>query len=136
MRAIKESEQSANALAPYFKNVDKKTSCKLIFIFCKNVVPYKREPGNKQTAKTLPRILQDAKMNGGDCKHYATISASLCKALGIPVKLRLISQNFYDKSPNHIYAVAKINGKDVIIDPVLKNFDTEARFNYKYDVKI
>ena len=136
IKAVHESKPSAEALAPYFKNNDKKASAKLIFIFCKNAVPYKREAGNAQTAKTLPRILSDAKKIGGDCKHYAIISASICRALGIPVKLRLISQNFYSKSPNHIYAVAKINNKDVIIDPVLKNFDTEARYNYKYDIKL
>ena len=136
IKAIHESKPSAEALAPYFKNRDKKASCKLIFIFCKSAVPYKREAGSSQTAKTLPRILSDAKKVGGDCKHYAILSASICKALGIPVKLRLISQNFYSKSPNHIYAVAKLNGKEVIIDPVLKNFDTEARYNHKYDINI
>jgi len=136
VKAIKESEQSANELKKFFESENKLTSCKLIFIFCKNAVPYKKESGLKQTAKTLPRILADAKINGGDCKHYATTCAALCRALNIPVKLRLISQRYETKQPNHIYAVAIVNGKEVILDPVLKNFDTEARFNYKYDINL
>jgi hypothetical protein len=136
LKAIDESKASAQELAPYFKNKNPYTSAKLIFLFCKQAVPYVKEPSTKQTAKTLPRILQDGALHGGDCKHYAILSSSLCKALGIPVKLRLISQNFYDRTPNHIYSVATINGKEVIIDGVLKNFDTEARYNHKYDLNL
>lgn len=136
VKAIDESKPTANELKKYFENENPKVSAKLIFIFCKNAVPYRKEPGAKQTAKTLNRILADAKVNGGDCKHYATLCGALCKALNIPVKLRLISQRFDTKQPNHIYAVAVINGKEVIIDPVLKSFDTEARYNHKFDIKL
>ena len=40
------------------------------------------------------------------------------------------------KVPNHIYTIAIINGREVIIDPVLKNFNNEASYNYKYDISI
>lgn len=136
VKAIKESENSANVLKPYFSANTKIESCKKIFDFLKQVVPYIKESGNGQTAKTLNRILKDAKQYGGDCKHYATFSSAICKALNIPCKLRLISQRFNDKTPNHIYTVAMVNGNEVIIDPVLKKFDTEARYNYKYDINI
>ena len=135
IKAINDSKISAQTLAPYFKSNDKYKSCKLIFLFCKNLLPYKMESANSQTARTLNRILQDNK-KGGDCKHYATISASLCKALNIPCYLRLIVQKQGTNQPNHIYTVAKINGDEVIIDAVLKKFDTEARYNKKYDIKI
>jgi hypothetical protein len=135
LKAIKDSKESAKKLVPYFKNNDKYISAKLIFMFCKGLLPYKMESADKQTARTLNRIIQDSD-KGGDCKHYATISATLCKALNIPCCLRLISQRATTKQPNHIYCVAFIKGKEVIIDAVLKNFDTEARYNYKYDIKI
>lgn len=135
IKAINDSGPAADHLKNYFKNSDPYQSCKLIFFFIKNIIPYKMESENRQTARTLNRILQDHK-KGGDCKHYATTSAALCKALNIPCKLRLISQRYGSKQPNHIYTVAVIKGKDVIIDPVLKKFDTEARYNYKYDIKL
>jgi hypothetical protein len=136
VKAIKESKQSAEKLAPYFKSKNKMESAKLIFLFCKKVLPYVKEPGERQTAKTLNRILADAKKYGGDCKHFSTLSGALCMALNIPCKLRLIAQQYGTKQPNHIYCVAIINGKEVILDSVLKNFDTEARYNYKYDINL
>lgn len=135
LKAIKESEKTALALAPYFKNANKYESCKLIFLFIKKMIPYKQEPAHKQTARTLNRILQDNKL-GGDCKHYATFTAALCKALNIKCILRLICQKIGSSQPNHIYCVAIINNKEVIIDEVLKSFDTEARYHKKYDIKI
>jgi hypothetical protein len=135
IKAIKDSERSADHLSSYFKNSDPYKSCKLIFMFCKNLLPYNMESADKQTARTLNRILQDSK-KGVDCKHYTTVCAALCKALNIPCVLRLISQRPTTKQPNHIYCVAFIKGKEVILDPVLKHFDTEARYNYKFDIKI
>lgn len=135
IHAIKESEPTAQKIKQYFQNADKKVSAKMIFIFCKNLLPYKKESADRQTARTMSRIIQDAK-KGGDCKHFATLSATLCKVLGIKCKLRLISQSYYNKQPNHIYTVAIIDGKEVIIDCVLKSFDTEARYNSKTDIKI
>ena len=143
LKAIGESKEAAQVIAPYFKNKDPEKSAKLIFLFCKRAIPYVREGSNKQTAKTLPRILSDAhkigannQKIGGDCKHYTIAAASLCKAIGIPCKVRLISQDHFNTSPTHIYVVARINGKDIVIDGVLKNFNNEARYNYKYDIKI
>jgi hypothetical protein len=136
VKAIKDSTDSAKNLAPYFKARTKKESCQVIFEFLKKVVPYRKESSDNQTAKTINRILKDASKYGGDCKHYATFSASICKALHIPCKLRLISQRFNDTTPNHIYCVAVINGNEIIIDPVLNSFDDEARYNYKYDINI
>lgn len=134
IKAINDSKLSAEKLAPYLKGRNKYESSKNIFLFCKNVLPYKRESGKNQTAKTINRILSDAKTVGGDCKHFSTLSGALCLALNIPCKLRLISQNYYSKDPNHIYCVALINGEEIILDSVLKNFNTEARYNHKYDI--
>lgn len=134
LKAIKESEPASNKLAPVFKNKDPKASAKLIFMFAKNLRPYKKEPSSFQTARTLQRIVSDN--YGIDCKHFSTMCASLCMALGIKCKLRLISQSPYTLTPNHIYCVAVIDNKDVIIDPVLKSFDQEARYNHKYDINL
>lgn len=134
VKAIKDSEPTAEKLKKYFQG-DKYTQAKLIFFFCKNLLPYNKESANRQTARTMARIIQDAK-KGGDCKHFSTLSATLCKVLGIKCKLRLIAQRYDNDQPNHIYTVALINGKEVIIDAVLNKFDTEARYNKKYDINI
>jgi len=133
VKAIEDSKPSANFLAHNFKNSSKLATAKLIFIFCKNAIPYVKESGEYQTAKTLPRILKDQK---GDCKHMSIAVASLLKACGIPCKLRLVSQRMFDTTPNHIYVVAMINGKEIICDCVLKAFDTECNFYTNYDIKV
>lgn len=132
VKSIKDSESTANLIAPYLKSTNKLQTLKNIFIFCKNNVEYVKEGKELQTAKTLARILSDKK---GDCKHYSTLCYSLCKALGIDCKLRLISQNFYNTDPTHIYVIAKVNGQTIVIDPVLRSFNNEARYYYKYDIK-
>ena len=141
VQAINDSKPSAQYLAKYFKTSNPLKSLQLLFWFTKKAVPYKRESGANQTAKTLPRILSDANkvkisgVIGGDCKHYSILIGSIGKALGIPMKLRLIAQG-YTPIPNHIYCVAKVNGKEYIVDAVLNEFNKEARYNYKYDIKI
>jgi|694.fasta_scaffold19382_18 hypothetical protein len=133
-RAIKESEQSAVLIAPKLKGSTKLHTLLNVFNFVKKI-PYKKESSDQQTARTLNRILHGA-INGigGDCKHYSIAISSLLNALNIPHKLRLISQNFYNSEPTHIYVVAYINGKEVILDPVMKNFNDEAQYKYKYDI--
>jgi hypothetical protein len=56
--------------------------------------------------------------------------------MDIPVKLRLISQNYFSADPTHIYCISTINGKDYIIDPVLKEFNQQATFTKKYDINL
>ena len=133
IKAINDSKKQAEIIAPYLVGKTKQQTLKNIFNFCKRNVKYIREPNSLQTAKTLPRILAD---KHGDCKHYAICVASLCKALKLPVKLRLISQNYFSPEPTHIYAVSGIGSVEVVVDPVLKNFANEAIYKYKYDINI
>jgi hypothetical protein len=135
VKAIDESSPSAKFLSPHFKAKNKMATAKLIYIFCKNAIPYKKESGEYQTAKTLPRILHD---KNGDCKHLSIAVASLLKQAlpNTPIYLRLVSQRMFDTTPNHIYVVAIINGEEIILDCVLKQFNTECNYYTNYDIKI
>lgn len=137
-RAINESIPDAKEVAKNFDANSITDVCKRIFYFQKKHMPYKREGWQKQTAKTLGRIYYD--INKGytfDCKHYATHAASILKALKIPFVLRLISQNYFDKQPTHIYVVAfdKYNN-EYVVDACMNEPLQEARYNYKYDLTI
>ena len=102
VKSIKDSKDDALKIAPYLKGSTKVKSLKNIFIFCKHNIKYKKESSDLQTARSLGRILS---MKEGDCKHYTTTIASLCNAMNIPVKLRLISQNYFSGDPTHIYCI-------------------------------
>lgn len=135
-RAVLESKPAAEALAFKFQGKTPLYSCFNVYDYCRKNIKYTKESANLQTAKTLQRILYDKK-NGsfyGDCKHYTIFCCSILKALGIKTQLRLISQNFYNAEPTHIYCVAKVNGKEIIVDPCMKNFDHEAQYKYKYNL--
>jgi hypothetical protein len=133
VKSIKDSKDDALKIAPYLKGQTKVKSLKNIFIFCKHNIKYNKESSDLQTARSLGRILS---MKEGDCKHFTTTIASLCNAMNIPVKLRLISQNYFSADPTHIYCVSTINGKDYIIDPVLNEFNQQATFTKKYDINL
>jgi len=133
-KAIEQSKPAADYLAPNFGGTQL-NQCKQLYFFAKSLVPYKREPGGNQTAKTLQRIIQDANKTGGDCKHYTTVICSIAKSLQIPIKMRLISQRINSKSPTHIYAVAIVDGKEIVIDPCMQKFMQQARYFYKKDVQ-
>ena len=132
-RAIYESQPAAESISNKFKGSSGKMSCFNVWDYCRNNIQYKKESANLQTAKTLPMILHDKK---GDCKHYTTFCCSILRALGIKTQMRLISQNFYDSDPNHIYCIAIINGEEIIVDPCIKVFNSEAAYKYKYNLNL
>ena len=132
-RAINDSQESARYLAKKFSNNNARLA-KQVYKFADHYIQYDQESAKRQTAKTVNRILHDGK---GDCKHYSILIASILKAKNKPFVLRMISQNFYDKEPTHIYVVAFDNsGNEIIIDPCMFAFNKEARRNYKYDLKV
>ena len=132
-RAIAKSKESADYISNKFRGRTAFLTCFNVYNFCRNNLTYKKEGENLQTARTLPRILKDG---NGDCKHYTTLCCAILKSLGIKTKMRLISQNFYNTEPTHIYCVAYINGEEVIVDPCLRNFNSEAQYKYKYNLSL
>lgn len=132
-RAIYESEQAAKFISHKFRGNSPLMTCFNLYDYCRKNIRYVKESANLQTAKTVPMILST---KSGDCKHYTTFCCSVLRALGITTQMRLISQNFYDSDPNHIYCVAIINGKEVIVDPCIKIFNSEAAYKYKYNLKL
>jgi hypothetical protein len=132
-RAIYESEQAAKFISHKFRGNSPLMTCFNLYDYCRKNIRYVKESANLQTAKTVPMILST---KSGDCKHYTTFCCSVLRALGITTQMRLISQNFYDSDPNHIYCVAIINHKEVIVDPCIKIFNSEAAYKYKYNLKL
>lgn len=133
-RGVKESTVQAQSIAPLFKGRNREDTCYRIWKYLKSNVRNKKEPGELQTVKTLSRLLLVDKH--GDCKHYTTAVAAICKALRIPVHLRLVSFNYWNSQPTHIYAVAySENGSPIYVDCVLDGFNEEPGYKHKTDVQ-
>ena len=137
-RAIRDPDTTRYAkwVAPKLRGNSNYESCFNVYKFLRGKMIYKAEPSSLQSARTLKRILLDAQAKKGDCKHYTTFACSVLKEMGIPVKMRLISQNILKRDPTHIYCVAIVNGREVIVDPCIKSFDREAINFYKYNLNI
>ena len=131
--AIKESHKEnlkfGKIIAPYFKGETDYQTGKNIFDFLKFYIPYYIEPAEKQTTRTLPRMLHDAAGGyGSDCKHYSIFTGVILQALKIPFKYRLAGYN--TTYPQHIYCVIK--KENIIVDAVLPYYNTEKKpLNYK-----
>jgi len=133
-RAIVNSTAAADEIAHQFDSKYIDDVCRNIYNFCRSRMPYKKEGAKLQTSKELPVIMHNLDKKMFDCKHYATFAACILHALDIPFKLKLISQNYYDKEPTHVYVIAYDNGVPIVVDPCISRFNDEARYNYRYTV--
>lgn len=104
---------------------DQVDSAKNVWRFVKSNVVYKRDAPGKEIVKSPGKLVYDG---AGDCKSFSVLIGSLLTNLGITWFYRVA---FYDpQEPNagHIYPVAIIGGREVIVDAVHDAFDEQAPF--------
>lgn len=116
--------------------VDELQKGRAIFNYLKYSINYKKDPAGKQVIQLPSRMIKDTK--SGDCKSKALAAAALMHINGFKdVKLRYASYDPTDKTPTHVYAVGSDNkGKEIVIDPVWKSFNTQAPYKHKKDYKM
>jgi len=126
-------------IAADFWTGDIETTARKIFDFLKRNVRYKIETEGKQTTKSPAAILAHGI---GDCKHYASFINGVFDAINrkynqnINWYYRFASYNFFDREPAHVFAVAKKNGREIWIDPVLDRIDKRVEPSYFLDKKV
>lgn len=115
---------------------DKYQKGRAIFNYLKYSINYKKDPAGKQVIQLPSRMIKDTKQ--GDCKSKALAAAALMHINGFKdVALRYASYDPTDKTPTHVYAVGKDdNGKEIVIDPVWKAYNTQAPYKHKKDYKM
>lgn len=130
----KQNVQDAKKIAHLFDAGNVYGTCSNIWDFLKYQIPYKVEPSEKQTTKTLSRILYDAKRGAGnDCKHYSGFAGAILDALGYKFKYRFAGYSDYINTPTHVYCVCTENGNTIYIDAVINGFDIEKPYKLKID---
>lgn len=67
----------------------------------------------------------------GDCKSFSLFIASILKCLQITYKYRFAS--YKDDDPTHVYIIATLNGREVILDATIDRFDSEVSYHKKWD---
>jgi hypothetical protein len=130
----KENVKDAKKIAHLFDAGNVYGTCSNIWDFLKYQIPYKVEPSEAQTTKSLSRILYDAKRgSGNDCKHYSGFAGSILDALGYKFKYRFAGYSDYINMPTHVYCVCTENGNSIYIDAVINGFDIEKPYKLRID---
>ncbi len=133
----KSNIKDAKRIAYLFDSGNAYGTCLNIWNFLKYNVPYVVEPSDRQSTKTLSRILYDAKRGeGNDCKHYSGFTGAILAALGYSFKYRFTGYSDYIPTPTHVYCVCDQNNKEIIIDAVLGGYDIEKPYKFKIDKKM
>lgn len=103
---------------------------KEIFYLVKDNIEYMEDPDGGQWIQTPSYLWHKSQV--GDCKSFTVFIASILHHMKIPYIIRFVS---FDKSktPSHVYPIAVLNGKQVILDAVYQWFDAEKPFTYNHD---
>lgn len=130
----KQNVKDAKKIAHLFDAGNAYGTCSNIWDFLKYKVPYKVEPSEKQTTKTISRIIYDAKRGAGnDCKHYSGFTGAILDALGYKFKYRFAGYSDYINTPTHVYCICTQNGNTIYVDAVINGFDIEKPYKLKID---
>jgi hypothetical protein len=124
-----DNRQYANKIAPYFCAENERETARNIFNFLKREIRYQVEPAEKQTVKSMPRLLADGY---GDCKHYTNFANSILEACGYKPVYRFAG--YSDKGLTHTYTY--LPNSNTVLDAVLSSFDTEKTPKYKKDMSL
>lgn len=133
MKSHAENLKYAKKINRFFDDGTPRGTAFNIFQFLKNYVPYKVEPASKQAVKTLPRMLNDAKLGiGSDCKMYSVFTNTILNSLGYNSIYRFTG--YRGDNLTHVYTV--MPKENLVIDAVLPNFDTEKPYTNKKDMSL
>jgi len=125
-------------ISDYFFRGNIEDTCKYIFDFLKQNVPYEIESENYQTLRSPGAILHFP----GDCKSYALFSNGVLDSLRRKGKLkcellyRFAGYGVFTDYIEHVFCVCKTGKNEIWVDPVLNNFDEKKKPNYQVDKKI
>lgn len=106
-----------------------------LWAYVKGNIPYVPDPAGVQQVKHPARTWEDAERGeGSDCKSLSVFVRFVLYNLGVPHFLRFASY-IPSKRIQHVYVVALLDGREVILDTVHSQFDDEVSYTHKKDKK-
>ncbi len=107
-------------------------ACKKLWHFVKNHIRYKKDERGIEQVRSARRLIHDAV---GDCDCFTTFIGTCLSVLNIPIINRITKykQSFFQ----HIYPIVPLgNGKYIIMDCVVDEFNYEEPYTEKKDYKM
>lgn len=137
----KQYREEYDKIYQYFVGSTPMETANNIFKYLKKNVKYNIEPENLQTVKSPAAIIATGNA-GSDCKNYALFINGVLDSYrrnelqGFDLYFRFASYDPFDNTPQHVFSVMNIDGKEIWIDPVLSFFNQKKQPNYYKDKKI
>lgn len=125
LKVDRENDKRFCAFASQFER--NKEGLRSLFYFVKNKIHYREDPDGFQYIKT-PAALWD--MGVGDCKSKTLFITQCLRCMGIPYIIRFVSYSPDSRDVTHVYPIAVLDGKNIIMDTVYGYFDSEKRPYY------
>lgn len=92
-------------------------------------IKYEVDPDGDQDIKTPPAL---AEIRKGDCKSKTLFVNAVLRCIGVPYIIRFTAYGM-DKTIKHVYTIAFLNGRKIIMDTVNTAFNQEALWGHKQD---
>ena len=144
VKAQKKYQKDYYHIYTYFVGSNEIETARNVWNFLKKNVDYVIELDTQQTIKSPAAILSTSKkkFGGNDCKNLALFTAGALSAYrdnelkDFDLYFRFASYDYFDRIPQHVFVVMKINNKEIWIDPVLDQFNDHRQPTYFIDKKI
>ena len=143
LKKHKEYAGDYDLISDYFDTGNIIDTSRGIFDFLKQNVPYHKESGRYQTVKSPALILSENDGIGNydrvDCKNYASFICGVLDSLkrngltGFDWCYRFASYDEHDPEPGHVFAVVKIDDKEMWVDPVFPYFNDGIMHEWELD---
>jgi hypothetical protein len=129
-RVVSKTLAHTKGLAGIARGRNDYETCRNIWQFVYDHIAYRKDKDGYEQIRSPARSWHDRK-EGVDCDCYTTFISSTLTNLGIKHKLRITkySRDYFQ----HIYPIALLQGKEVILDCVTEKFDYEVPYSEKKD---
>ncbi|MCS6794916.1 MAG: hypothetical protein NZ516_03055 [Raineya sp.] len=130
-KVIQESVPQTKAISKVLKGANTYETCQNIWNFVYRHINYNKDEKGKEQVRTALRTWQD-RHQGVDCDCYTVFICSILCNLKIPNAFRIAK---YDKDVGfqHVYPIVPYEGRYLVIDCVLDEFNKEHPYIEKKD---
>ena len=129
-KVVSKTLNHTKSIAKVLKGTNDYETCRNIWQFVYDHIAYRKDKEGYEQIRSPARSWHDRKA-GVDCDCYTTFISSILTNLGIKHKLRITkySRDYFQ----HIYPIALLPNKQVVLDCVTDKFDFEVPFSEKKD---
>lgn len=118
-------EQSVGAtkrFSPFMKGSNELETLRNVWTFVRKNIDYTRDPDDEEVIKTPGCTIAEG---SADCKSMSILTGSLVRDLGFQFKYRVAFYDPEQPQQGHIYVIAQIGTKNIVVDPVHHKFNHE-----------